>query len=149
MRERSGAGMCAHVCRSVHENLQENDKNPNKFKTHVYGEKVIVLIILMSVRPPVQRLSVSAYQCRHLVRNAGFLFAAFKLVHVHISSAFKCSVRTPSGPLCVQRRDCDKFSNVTMISFRWSSQSPCIIAIVVMITHAHSHAHSHPHSLIP
>ena len=36
------------------------------------------------------------------------------------------------------------FSTVTMRVYRFCSQSPCIIAIVVTITHAHSLPHSLP-----
>ena len=36
------------------------------------------------------------------------------------------------------------FSNVTMTLYRWSSQSPRIIAIVVTITHTHFIPHSLP-----
>ena len=47
----------------------------------------------------------SDYPCAHLNRTAGFLYAALKLVHVLISTAFKCGVCTPSGPLCVRRHE--------------------------------------------
>ena len=73
-------------------------------------------------------------------RNGGFLFVAVKLVHVHISTAFKCGVCTLLGPLCVRRRDCDGFSyrhdDIISLEFTVSSQSLRIIALVV--THAHS-----------
>ena len=47
----------------------------------------------------------SDYPCAHLNRTAGFLYAALKLVHVLISTAFKCGVCTPPGPLCVRRHE--------------------------------------------
>ena len=70
----------------------------------------------------------SAHPCPHLFRTAGFLYAALKLVHVHISTAFKCCVCTPPGPLCVWRRDCDGFlyRHDDIISLEFTVSSPSL-----------------------
>ena len=83
----------------------------------------------------------SAHLCPHLFRNAGFLFAALKLVHVRISTAFKCGVCMPRVLSVYGGATVTAFSIVTMTLYRWSSQSLRIIVIGAM------HAHSIPRSL--
>ena len=71
----------------------------------------------------------SAHPCPHLFRTAGFLYAALKLVHVCIPTAFKCGVCTPPGPLCVRRRDCYGFfyrhDDIISLEFTVSSCHRC------------------------